>query len=203
MATARRGLLVAFEGIDGSGKTTQVDGLCALLERTGVAFVRTREPTDGPFGRRIRESARTGRMSPEDEAAAFIEDRREHVRDLIAPALAEGKVVVVDRYLHSTVAYQGALGLDPDELLRRQAFAPAPDLLFIVDVPPEVGLSRVHGRGDRADLFEERENLTRVRAILQTIEGPGVHHLNGRAAPPTLAATVARVVEEALAARGR
>ena len=94
------GILIAFEGIDGAGKTTQVDLVASFFERAGEAFVRSREPTDGPWGRKIKESAVNGRLSPAEELEAFTEDRKEHVRQLIAPALAAGKVILLDRYFY-------------------------------------------------------------------------------------------------------
>jgi dTMP kinase len=168
----RPGLLLAMEGIDGAGKTTQVRALASLLAAAGVPFVTTKEPTGGPWGRKIRESARSGRLSLADELDAFLRDRREHVAEVLEPALAAGKVVLVDRYYFSTVAYQGARGLDPAELLARNAFAPAPDILVVLDVAPALGLARVRARGDVADQFEREDQLTRAREIFRGLELP-------------------------------
>lgn len=167
MTTRRlpRGVLLAFEGIDGSGKSTQAKWLVAWARAQGYEVVSSREPTDGPWGRRIREARFTARLSPEDELHAFLEDRREHVATVINPALARGALVVVDRYYYSTVAYQGARGLDPAELLaKNRAFAPVPDLVVLVDVRPEQALERIHARGQGQDLFEDPGALARVRA---------------------------------------
>ena len=113
-----RGRLIAFEGIDGSGKSTQLVALEAALRADGRDVVSTREPTDGSWGRRIRAMARSGaRVEAAEELRWFVEDRREHVASLIRPALAAGRVVLTDRYYLSTVAYQGARGLDPQQLL--------------------------------------------------------------------------------------
>lgn len=184
------GVLLAFEGIDGSGKSTQARRVADWLEGLGLEVVRTREPTDGPWGRRIRESSRTGRMSPEAESAAFIEDRRQHVAELIAPALARGAVVVVDRYYDSTVAYQGARGLDPQALLAaNRAFAPQPHRVYLVDVAPEVGLARIHARGG-ADLFENLPQLTRAREIFLSLRGPHVVTLDGALPPDDVFAAI-------------
>jgi dTMP kinase len=177
--TDRRGLLLAMEGIDGAGKTTQVRALASLLGAAGVPFVTTKEPTGGPWGRKIRESARSGRLSLADELDAFLRDRREHVAEVLAPALAEGKVVLVDRYYFSTVAYQGARGMDPADLLARNAFAPAPDILVVLDVPPAVGLARVRARGDVADLFEREDELTRAREIFRGLALPYLMLVDG------------------------
>ena len=105
-------MLIVFEGIDGTGKSTQVRLLAQALEERGLTVVTSREPTDGPFGQKLRLSMITGRLSPEEELALFHEDRRDHVEHLILPALEAGKVVILDRYFFSTMAYQGARGFD-------------------------------------------------------------------------------------------
>ncbi|MCX7017301.1 MAG: dTMP kinase, partial [Candidatus Sumerlaeota bacterium] len=124
-----RGLLVVLEGIDGTGKSTQARRLAEALEARGHTTRVLREPTDGPHGSELRRMAREGRTDPQRERALFIADRREDVERNIRPALARGEIVVMDRYYFSTVAYQGARGLDPDELrAENEAFAPKPDL---------------------------------------------------------------------------
>jgi dTMP kinase len=165
-----RGLLVVFEGIDGSGKTTQARLLAEALTAHGFEVVITKEPTNGPWGRKIRDTAHTGRLPPEEELVLFIEDRREHVRSVIAPSLAAGRIVVLDRYYLSTVAYQGARGMDPDSILAlNEEFAPLPDVVFQLQVPPRVGLSRIAARGDIANEFEREENLTACARIFDSI----------------------------------
>ena len=197
------GLLVAFEGIDGAGKTTQARLLEERLRARGVEVVRTKEPTDGPWGRKLRASAAGGRLSPAAELEAFLEDRRQHVAELIAPSLARGAVVIVDRYYFSTVAYQGARGLDPQALLAaNEAFAPPPDLLFLVEASPQVGLLRIARRGDRANLFEEEANLTRVAAIFAGIDRPYLRRLDGNRPISGLADEIERQVLERLGPRG-
>lgn len=156
------GLLIVFEGIDGSGKTTQSALLCGFLEACGEAVVKSKEPTDGPWGRAIRQSATSGRLSPSEELRHFMEDRKEHVRDLILPALQDGKVVVLDRYFYSTIAYQGARGYQIEHLTAQMLeIAPVPDVVFLLDVPPEVGLSRIaEGRGETPNMFENAPGLS-------------------------------------------
>src|SRR5690606_29927239 len=105
-----RGLFIVLEGIDGTGKSTQAVRLGEWFSRAGHEVLISREPTDGPWGRKLRESAATGRLSADEELECFLEDRRQHVRELIEPALREGKVVILDRYYFSTMAYQGARG---------------------------------------------------------------------------------------------
>lgn len=182
----RRGVLLAMEGIDGAGKTTQVRMLAQRLSAAGIPFITTKEPTDGPWGTKIRQSAKSGRMSPQEELGAFINDRREHVRDELEPALDAGMVVLVDRYYLSTVAYQGARGLDPEELLELNSFAPAPDVLIVLDVDPRLGLQRVRERGDMADLFEREDELARARDIFRNLDVPNLNRLDASLPPNVL-----------------
>ncbi len=170
--TVRRGLLVAFEGIDGAGKTTQVARVAEALRTAGREVVVTHEPTDGPWGRRLRASASTGRLSPVEELEAFIADRQEHVETLLRPSVDAGRVVLVDRYYFSSMAYQGARGLDVDEIRRRnEAIAPRPDLLVILTLDPKDGVARVNHRG-QSNLFEREEDLRRSAAIFAAITDP-------------------------------
>jgi len=179
-----QGLLVAFEGIDGSGKSTQAKRFVKWAKKRGLDVVSSREPTDGPWGRKIREARFTERMSPEDELAAFISDRKEHVETVIKPALARGELVVIDRYYYSTVAYQGARGLDPKMLLaKNRAFAPIPHLVVLVDVEPKAALERISSRGEGTDLFENLAALTRVRELFLSLVDSHVAVVNGERPP--------------------
>ncbi len=160
-------ILVALEGIDGSGKSTQAHLLREALEGRGIDAVVYREPGDSEFGDKLRQQFRDGRtVAPQEEAILFIEDRKIDVRDNILPALAAGKVVVMDRYYFSTMAYQGALGLDVEELSQRnEAFAPRPHLTLILDVPAETSVARIHASREAPDSYEGTEYLTRVREL--------------------------------------
>lgn len=170
-STAKQsGLLIVLEGIDGTGKSTQAKRLGEWFTSQGREVVLSREPTCGPWGTKVRESAAIGRLSPEDELRYFLNDRRQHVEELIAPSLAAGKVVILDRYYFSTMAYQGARGFDPAEIRRKnEAFAPVPDLLLVMDLNVDTALERIGGRGDVANEFEKRENLERCREIFLSL----------------------------------
>jgi dTMP kinase len=161
------GLLIVIEGIDGVGKSTQANGLEAWLRENGHAVVRSKEPTDGPFGRKLRLSMVEGRLAPREELDLFLADRRQHVEELIAPTLAAGTHVLLDRYYFSTVAYQGARGFDPVDLLaENEAFAPAPDALLLLDMPAANSVARIRAeRGAGVDTFEVPEALERSRKI--------------------------------------
>jgi len=165
-----QGLFIVIEGIDGTGKSTQSKRLAEWFRSRGREVVLSREPTDGPWGKKLRESATTGRLSAEEELECFLNDRREHVEMSIKPALAEGKVVILDRYYFSTMAYQGARGFDPVEIRRRnEAFAPQPDLLLILDLSVESAHGRIGARGDTANEFEQRDTLSRCSEIFLSL----------------------------------
>lgn len=197
----KRGRLLVFEGLDGCGKTTQAARLAERLRRAGRDVVETREPSDGPHGRRIRERARAGERVPAaEELAWFVADRRDHVERVIAPALAADRIVVSDRYTLSSVAYQGAAGLDPRAILEQgEAEFPLPDLVLLLEIGVEVGLARVHGRGAALEaLFEERSRLARVAEIFRSIDRDYVERIDAGAPPDAVAEAVARCVRRRL-----
>ena len=152
-----RGLFVTFEGIDRSGKTTQA-GL--LVDALGDDALGVREPGGTPAGEKVREILKdpSVALSPEAEALLFAAARSELVADVILPALAEGKVVVSDRFLDSSLAYQGgARGLGIDDVGRVNHFATRglkPDITFLLELAPEEAATRA-GETDR---FEEEGN---------------------------------------------
>lgn len=184
------GVLIAIEGIDGAGKTTQTARVAEALRAEGYDVVTSHEPTDGPWGRRIRASASTGRMSPDDELAAFLEDRKEHVATLIGPSLTAGRVVIIDRYYFSSVAYQGVRGLDPDDILRRnEAIAPRPDLLVLLELDARDGVARVNARG-KGNLFEREDDLRRSAALFAAITRPAPLRIDAKRAAEDITAEI-------------
>ncbi|KAB2639538.1 MAG: dTMP kinase [Verrucomicrobia bacterium] len=165
------GTFIVIEGIDGTGKSTQVQLLAAWFAAQGREVLTSREPTDGPWGKKLRDSAASGRLAPAEELECFLKDRRQHVDEVIAPALAAGKVVILDRYYFSTMAYQGARGFDPAEIRRlNEVFAPLPDLLLILDLAVSSAHQRIGSRGDTANEFEQRESLERCRQIFLSLK---------------------------------
>ncbi len=176
-----KGVLIVFEGIDGSGKTTQARALVRRLRARGHETVFFREPTRGRWGREIRRRAvRADSLTPEEELDLFVRDRKENVQHNLRPALEKGKVVVLDRYYFSTMAYQGAKGIDPARIRRmNERFAPRPDLVIILDVGAGLGLSRIEDRKVREELFEREDYLARVREIFRGLRGPRFFHVDG------------------------
>jgi len=182
------GFLLVVEGVDGAGKSTVVRKLAAYCEASGLDYIASREPTDGQWGKAVRQSALTGRLSLEEELELFLKDRREHVEKLIRPALAAGRVIILDRYYLSTAAYQGARGADPEKILaENEHFAPAPDLALLLDLPPVDGLIRVKTRGDVPNEFEREQTLTEVRRIFLSIDRPWIARVNAGRDPEEVA----------------
>ena len=175
----RRGFLLVLEGIDGTGKSTLARSLAAWLRESGREVITSREPTDGPHGTALRQTAKTGRLSLEDELALFLKDRAEHVTTLIAPALARGAVVILDRYYFSTAAYQGARGLDPQAIIaENETFAPIPDLVLLLDLDPATGSARITRRGDLLDDFEALDYQREVRRIFLALDRPFIRRVD-------------------------
>lgn len=161
----KRGVFIVFEGIDGSGKSTHIRLLLKELQRRGFDVLSTTEPTRTGIGRLIRESiqAPSSQMSPEVEALLFAADRLNHVKRVIEPALAAGRIVLSDRYLYSSMAYQGERGLDLEWIRLINRFAPRADLSIYLDVPPEVGIKRMRRR--RRTVFEVLPLQQRIREL--------------------------------------
>jgi dTMP kinase len=197
----KQGLLIAFEGLDGSGKGTQVARFAGACQAASREVLVTREPTDGPFGRRIRAMARSGAcIAPEEELRWFVEDRRAHVAQVVRPALQAGVCVVTDRYFLSTVAYQGARGLDAEQLLAcMESEFPLPDLAFLLEIDPGQGLERVAARGDAEPAFEQGTRLHRAAAIFAWIDRPYLVRIDARPDPDSVQRAVMAAARRRLA----
>ena len=169
-----RGAFITFEGTDGSGKTTQVRACAAHLAARGLPCVVTREPGGTDAGLAIRSlvlEPRSPALAPESELLLYAADRAQHVRETIEPALADGSVVLCDRYADATVAYQGyGRRLDLDliaELNRIATCGLMPDLTLLFDLPVDVSLARLATRSGEAPTrfdLEAREFHERVRS---------------------------------------
>ena len=169
----RRGPLISVEGIDGTGKTTQVQLLRKWFEEHGRKAIVLKEPTPGPYGKEIAWRASAGTLKdPEEELRLFMLDRIGDVREHIKPALEAGNVVIMDRYYQSNMAYQGARGLDVNKIKEEnERFAPVPDLVIVLDIDPGRSLARVKNRKNLVGHFENEAYLEKVRELFLRIGG--------------------------------
>jgi dTMP kinase len=194
-------MLIVLEGIDGTGKSTQASLLAEWLRNQGHRVLTSREPTDGPYGTKLRQSASTGRLSPEEELQLFLQDRTEHVETLITPALEAGEIVILDRYYFSSMAYQGVRGFDPAEIRRlNEEFAPKPDLLLLLELSVDEALDRIGVRDGEANAFEQRDSLQKCHDVFHTlIEEPFVQVIDTRASVEDVHEAIKAVVGKVIA----
>ncbi len=195
---AETGLFVCFEGGEGSGKSTQSRLLCDWLTHQGREVVLTFEPGDTPVGRTLRQivlSPETGVLSDRTETLLYAADKAEHVDSVVTPALERGAVVITDRYVDSTLAYQGAgRPLEADEVERVARWATRdlrPHLTVLLDLDPAAGLRRFEGR-DRIEQ-EGPEFHERVRAAFLRMAAADPDHylvLDARADVDAIASAV-------------
>ena len=159
-----RGAFICIEGLDGSGKTTQAKILVKNLRRKGFDAVYTTEPSVGKVGKLIRSFVldRKERVPAALEALLFAADRVDHMENVIKPLLKQGRVVVCDRYVYSTLAYQGAAGLDLKWIELVNRFALKPDLALLVDVPSDVVVQRLKRK---KTVMETKRNQEKVREV--------------------------------------
>ncbi len=188
-------MLVVVDGIDGTGKTSQVERFAESLR--GILdneVITSREPTYGFHGKQAR-SAAVGeiKMTRREELECFLADREEHARLLIEPAIDRAAVVIVDRYIFSTMAYQSRDGLwTPEALLEtnKQRFR-WPDFTFILDVPVDTALARVgvrHERGQAVEVYEKKETLQHCREVFLSVAGlSGIHIVSAVEEPDRVA----------------
>jgi len=166
---ARTGRFIVLEGIDGAGTTTQAELLRTELGREGRQVLTTGEPSDGPIGTLIRQALtetlhppiQWGALSDDALALLFAADRLDHLRAQILPALERGQVVICDRYLLSSLAYQGSI-LPVDWVEQINARAISPDLTIFLEVNAEIAAERRASRGGKAELFENPERQRKV-----------------------------------------
>lgn len=170
-----QGNFITLEGMDGAGKSTHITSIIAWLESHGHVVVSTREPGGTPLGEQLRELLLHENMHPETETLLMFAARREHIANVIAPALASGKTVLCDRFTDATFAYQcGAKGVSVDKAKQLETWVQGnlqPDLTLLFDVPVEVSLKRLANarapdkfERENADFFEKLRNTYLSRA---------------------------------------
>jgi dTMP kinase len=199
---------IVVEGLDGAGTTTQCDLLAAALRQRGLVVHQTREPTDGPIGRLIR-CFLTGSLTldPATVALLFAADRVEHLRNDVRPALATGSVVISDRYVLSSLAYQ-SIDVPIEWVASLNQRATPPDLTVFLDVPPEVCAARLARRGQPAEHYETLDRLHAVatayrRALDATrLAGGRVHVVDGQPGPATVHEAVLTAALSVIMERG-
>ena len=157
----KKGFFITFEGIDGSGKSTQIQKLAKFLEDNGFDIIMTREPGGSVGGEEIRNLLLQGevdRWSAETEILLFTAARRDHLERIILPALQDGKIVICDRFTDSTRMYQGMRGPKLRDLvdnLTEEVINCEPDLTIIIDIDPEISLKRAKSRETAEERFED------------------------------------------------
>ena len=157
-------MFIAFEGLDGSGSSTQSKLLADKLEAHGQPVLLTKEPTkDSYIGKLIREVLQhKWQCSPEALQLLFSADRAEHLKNQIEPALKNNQIVITDRYLFSTIAYGGLEIKDTEWLKSLNSRFLLPDITFLFKLDPKICIERIHGRGSDFELFEKHEKLTSI-----------------------------------------
>ncbi len=161
---AGKGLFIVLEGIDGSGKDTHIKFLAKELRELGYAVVETAEPSRDRVGTFLKRYAKRKekRLPAESEALLYASDRFDHVKNVIKPALRRDQIVISARYYYSSMAYQGAVGVDLDWIKEMNRFALKPDLAVLLDILPEYSLHRLKRR---RSIYEDSDYLRKVRDI--------------------------------------
>lgn len=167
MTSKRRGKLIAIEGIDGSGKTTVSTEIYSFLSSRGVPVYYSFEPTYTKIGSIIHRFLRGEiLLEPHSQALLFAADRLEHLSKEIIPRIKQGVNVILDRYVHSSYAYQGALLNDLKWVMSINKFALSPDLAIYIDVPPSIAIRRIRKKKrSKLSVYEQVSFLKKVRSI--------------------------------------
>lgn len=198
----KNGVFICVEGLDASGKTTQSKLLVRNLRRKGFDAVYTTEPSHGRIGRLIRKHVLAGknRLSGVLEALLFAADRVDHSEREVVPALKADKVVVTDRYLYSSLAYQGATGLDLKWVEEVNRWAIKPDVTIYIDILPEIVLKRLKRE---KSIMETLQNQRQVREIyLKLVENYGLIVVDGNKSRRVVAQEIMNVVIDFLSEQG-
>ncbi len=187
----KKGILLAIEGLDGSGKTTQAKLLYTLLSQEGYNVCYLKEPTDGKWGKKIKKISQSkkrviSREGIQKEFELFLKDRKFDVENNIKPNINKHAIVILDRYYYSSIAYQGSLGYIAAEEIKKEneKIAPRPNIVFILDIPPVISTTRIHTDGENGvrngfSSFESEKNLERVREAFLHLRDPIVHMIDG------------------------
>jgi dTMP kinase len=198
----KKGLFICVEGLDGCGKTTQTKLLVKTLNKMTYNAVYTAEPSHGNIGRFIKKYCLhgKGRISAVTEALLFAADRYEHIESEVIPALNREKIVVSDRYVYSSLAYQGAAGLDLKWIETINKHAIKPDLAVFLDVRPEIVVKRLK---PKKSVMENLETQRKVREVyVKFVENGELVRIDGNESEEDVADTIIRVALECIRTRG-
>jgi len=198
------GKFIVMEGLDGSGQSTQTNLLKDFLLKKGYQTVLTKEPTqDSEAGKKIREVLdKKSEIQPQKLQELFAQDRKEHLENVIIPALKEGKIVISDRYFFSSFAYGTTSGLDLDWLIEINNDFLLPDITFFLKVSPEICLKRVDMRNKNKErtLFEEKEKLAKVWQVYQNLPNrfDNIFVINGEKSIEEVGEDVKKIIKKEL-----
>ena len=174
-----KGKLIVIEGIDGSGKSTCAKNLAEKLNSINIKTIYTFEPTHSHYGAKLREGMLSEDLDAEEELLLFVKDRKEHIEYMIKPALKEGYFIILDRYFYSSIAYQGAKGIDINRIINmHKDFIIKPDIVFIFHLPIDIALNRIISKRGIADRFENETYLKKVDKIFHSFNEPFIYHID-------------------------
>lgn len=174
-----KGKLIVIEGIDGSGKSTCAKNLTDRLNSMNIKTVYTFEPTNLYYGAKLRDGMMKENLDAEEELYLFIEDRKEHIKYMIKPAIEDGYSIVLDRYFYSSIAYQGAKGIDTCNIMNmHKDFIIKPDIVFIFHLPIDIALNRIISKRGAVDRFENENYLKKVDKIFYSFNESFIYHID-------------------------
>ena len=201
MTNSYKGLFIVFEGLDGSGQTTQANLLRNFLEKKGFRVILTKEPTlETKEGKEIKKILEKKiKKSPLSLQKLFAKDREKHLKRTIEPALRKGEIVISDRYLFSSLAY-GSLNVSLKKLKELNKNFPLPDLVFFLNVKSDDCLKRIKKRGEKIHLFEEKEKLRKVYQNYQLIlkNFKNVYFINGEKSKREVFREIKKIINQYL-----
>ena len=174
-----KGKLIVIEGIDGSGKSTCAKNLAEKLNSINIKTIYTFEPTHSHYGAKLRGGMLSEDLDAEEELLLFVKDRKEHIEYMIKPALEEGYFIILDRYFYSSIAYQGAKGININRIINmHKDFIIKPDIVFIFHLPIDIALNRIISKRGIADRFENETYLKKVDKIFHSFNEPFIYHID-------------------------
>ena len=179
---------IVFEGIDGSGKSTQSLLLYDYISSLNIPVRLLAEPTGSRYGQKIKKMLQSGKAVPvEEQIHLFIEDRRYDLKNNIMPCMSDGITIVMDRYFYSNAAYQGSRDISPSEIIQMNLDRgfPVPDRVYYIDLPPVLAMERIIARNGRGntEMFEKVAFLEKVRENFNSVKDNRFLNINGNMAP--------------------